>query len=71
MRRGPSCYMGKRHVKPGERKMVFGDIKNIHGATISYCLRTGVFHENEFTKEIERSLLKTLLGTPEKNKCGY
>ena len=71
MREGPSSCMGDRHVKRGERKTVFDDINILYGQSKSQFLLTGDSQEIELTKGNERNLMKTILRTPDKNKCGY
>ena len=71
MREGPSSCMGDRHVKRGERKTVFDDINILYGHRKSQFLLTGDSQEIELTKRSERNLMKTILRTQDKNKCGY
>ena len=57
MRGGPSSFMGNRHVKKGERIIVYEDMNNLYGWSMSQYLPTGGFLEIKVT----RSSLKTLL----------
>ena len=61
MRGGPSSCMGNRLVKRGERKIVYEDMDNLYGWSMSQYLPTGDFREIEVT----RSSVKTILRTPD------
>ena len=50
MRGGPSSCMGIRYVKRGERKIVYGDVNNLYGWSMSQCLPTGDFREFQVTR---------------------
>ena len=50
MRGGPSACMGRRHVKRGERKIVYEDMTNLYGWSMSQYLPTGDFHEVKVTR---------------------
>ena len=67
MREGPSSFMGNRYVKRGERKIVYEDMNNLYGWSISQYLPTGDFREIEVT----RSSLKTILRTPDNDEYGF
>ena len=67
MRGGPSACMGNRHVKRGERKIVYKDVNNLYGWSMSQYLPTGVFREIKNTK----SSLKSILRTPDNNEHGF
>ena len=67
MRGGPSACMGNRYVKRGERKIVYEDMNNLYGWSMSQYLPTGDFHEIKVTK----SNLKTFLRTPDNNEHGF
>ena len=67
MRGGPSSCMGNRYVKRGERKIVYEDVNNLYGWSMSQYLPTGDFHEMKVTK----SNLKTILRTPDNNENGF
>ena len=59
--------MGSRYVKRGERKIVFEDMKNLYGWSMSQYLATGDFQEIEVT----RSSLKRILRTPDNDEHGF
>ena len=61
MRGGPSSCMGNRYVKRGERKIVYEDMNNLYGWSMSQYLPTGDFREIEVT----RSSVKRTLRTPD------
>ena len=67
MRGGPSACMGNRYVKRGERKILYEDLNNLYGWSMSQYLPTGDFHEIKVT----RSSLKTILRTPDKDEHGF
>ena len=67
MRGGPSSCMGNRYVKRGERKIVYEDMNNSYGWSMSQYLATGNFREIEVT----RSSLKRILRTPENDEHGF
>ena len=67
MRGGPSSCMGNRYVKRGERKLVYEDMNNLYGWSMSQYLPTGDFREIKVT----RSNLKTILRTPDNNEHGF
>ena len=67
MRGGPSSCMGNRYVKRGERKIVYEDMNNRYGWSMSQYLRTGDFREIKAT----RSSLKTILRTPDNDDHGF
>ena len=64
MRRGPSACMGNRYMKRGERKIVYEDMTNFYGWSMSQYLPTGDFREIKVT----RSTLKTVLRTPDNDE---
>ena len=66
MRGGPSACMGSRYVKRGERKIVYEDLNNLFGWSMSQYLPTGDFREIKVT----RSCLKSILRTPDNNERG-
>ena len=67
MRGGPSACMDKRYVKSGERKIVYEDMTNLYGWSLSQFLPTGDFREIKVT----RSSVKTILGTPDNDEHGF
>ena len=67
MRGGPSSCMGSRYAKRGERKIVYEDMNNPYGWSISQNLPTGDFREVKVT----RSSVKSLLRTPDNNEHGF
>ena len=67
MRGGPSACMGNRYVKRGERKIVYEDMTNLYGWSMSQYLPTGDFREIKVT----RSSLKTILRTPDNDEHGF
>ena len=67
MRGGPSSCMGNRYVKRGERKIVFEDVNNLYGWSMSQYLPTGDFREIKTRK----SSLKSILRTPDNNEHGF
>ena len=67
MRGGPSACMGNRHVKRGERKMVYEDMTNLYGWSMSQYLPTGDFREIKVT----RSNINSILRTPGNNEHGF
>ena len=67
MRGGPSACMGCRYVKRGERKIVYEDLNNLYGWSMSQYLPTGDFREIKVT----RSSLKTILRTPDNDEHGF
>ena len=66
MREGPSACMGNRYAKRGERKIVYEDMTNLYGWSMSQYLPTGDFREIKVTK----SSSKTILRTPDKVEHG-
>ena len=58
-----SSCMGNRHVKRGERKLIFGDLNNLCGWSMSQYLPKGVFHESKYANNFESLFLKTFLKT--------
>ena len=67
MRGGPSSCMGSRYVKRGERKIIYDDMNNLYGWSMSQYLPTGDFREIKVT----RSNLKTILRTPDNYEHGF
>ena len=67
MRGGPSACMGSRYVKRGERKILYEDLNNLYGWSMSQYLPIGDFHEIKVT----RSCLKTILRTPDNDEHGF
>ena len=67
MREGPSACMGSRYVKRGERKIIYEDLNNLYGWSMSQYLPTGDFRGIQVTK----SSLKTLLRTPDNDEHGF
>ena len=67
MRGGPSACMGNRYVKRGERKIVYEDLTNLYGWSMSQYLPTGDFREIKFT----RSSVKTNLRTSDNDERGF
>ena len=66
MRGGPSSCKCNRHVKRGERKILYEDLNNFYGWSMSQCLPTGDFHEIKVT----RRSLKTILRTADNDEHG-
>ena len=67
MRGGPSACIGNRYVKRGERKLVYEDMTNLYGWSMSQYLPTGDFREIKVT----RNRLKTILRTPDNDEHGF
>ena len=67
MRGGPSACMGNRYVKRGERKIVYEDLNNLYGWSMSQYLPTEEFREIKVT----RSNIKTILRTPDNDEHGF
>ena len=67
MRGGPSSCMGNRCVKRGHRKIVYEDMKNLYGWSMSQYLPTDNFREIKVTK----SSLKTILRTLDNDEHGF
>ena len=67
MRGGPSSCMGNRYVKRGERKIIYEDMNNLYGWSMSQYLPTGDFREIE----VPRSSLKRILRTPDNDEHGF
>ena len=67
MRGGPSACMGSRYVKRGERKILYEDLNNLYGWSMSQYLPTGDFREIKVT----RSNKKTILRTPDNDDHGF
>ena len=67
MRGGPSSCMCSRYVKRGERKIVYEDMNNLYGWSMSQYLPTGDFREIKVT----RCNLKTISRTPDNNEHGF
>ena len=67
MRGGPSSCMGSRYVKRGERKIVYEDMNNLYGWSMSRYLPTGDFREIK----VRRSNLITILRTPNNYEHGF
>ena len=61
LRGGPNSCMGNRYVKKGERKIVYEDVNNLYGSSMSQYLPTGDFREIKVT----RSNIKSILRTPD------
>ena len=64
MRGRPSSCMGNRYVKRGDRKIVYEDMNNLYGWSMSQYLPTEDFQEIEVT----RSRFKTILRTPDNDE---
>ena len=71
MRRGPSPVLVNRHLKRAEREILKRDMNNLYSWSMSQCLATGYFHRIDFIKRNGGDSIKTFLGTPDNNKCGY
>ena len=67
MRGGPSACMGNRYVKRGERRILYENLNNLYGWSMSQYLPTGNFREIKVT----RSSLKTILRTPDNDEHGF
>ena len=59
MRGGPSACMGNRYVKGGENKILYEDLNNLYGWSMSQYLPTGDFHEIKVTRSSVKSFLRT------------
>ena len=59
MRGGLSACMGNSYVKRGERKIVYEDMTNLYGWSMSQNLRTGDFREIKVTRSSLKSILRT------------
>ena len=66
-RGGPSSCMGNRYVERGERKIVYKDLNNLFGWSMSQYLPSRGFREIEVT----RSSLKAILRTPDNDEYGF
>ena len=66
MRGGPSSCMRNRYVKSGDRKILFKDMNNLYGWSMSQYLPTGDFPEIKVTS----NSLKTILRTPDNDEHG-
>ena len=67
MRGGPSACMCNRYVKRGERKILYADLNNLYGWSMSQYLPNGDFRENKVT----RISFKTSLRTPDNAEYGF
>ena len=67
MRGGPRLCMGNRCVKKGERKLVYEDMDQLYGWSVSRYLPTGDFYEVKVT----RISLKTISRTPDDDEHGF
>ena len=67
MRGGSRACMGNSYVKRGEREIVYEDMTDLYGWSMSQYLPTGDFREIKVT----RSGLKTILRTPDKDEHGF
>ena len=67
MRVGTSSCIGNRYVKRGGRKIVYEDMNNLFGWSMSQYLPTGDFREIEVT----RSSVKTILRTLDNDEHGF
>ena len=67
MRGGPSACMGSRYVKRGERKILYEDLNNLYGWSMSQYLPTGDFREIKVT----RRNIKSILRTPDNDDHGF
>ena len=59
--------MGNRYVKGGERKIIYEDMNNLYGCSVSQYLRAGDFREIKVT----RSSLKTNLRTSDNDENAF
>ena len=59
--------MGNRYVKKGERKIVYEDLNNLYGWSMSQYLPTGDFREIKVT----RSNIKSILRAPDNDDHGF
>ena len=59
-RGGPSSCMGNRYVKRGERKIVYEDMNNLYGWSMSESLPTGEFREIKVTRSSVKTISRTL-----------
>ena len=60
LRGGPSACMGSRYVKTGKRKIVYEDMTNLYGWSMSQYLPTGDFREIKVTRRSLKTILRTL-----------
>ena len=67
MRGGPSSCMGNRYGKRGERKIVYENMNNLYGWSMSQYLPNGDFREIK----VIRSSSKTILRTPDNDEHGF
>ena len=56
MRGWPSSCMGNRNIKRGERKIVYEDMNNLYGCSMSQYLPTGDFREVKVTKSSVKTI---------------
>ena len=61
MRGGPSSCMSNRHVKRGDGIIVFEEMTNLYGWSMSQFLPTGGFHEIDFTKKNGENVSKKIV----------
>ena len=66
MRGGPSSCMGNRYAKRGERKLVYEDLTNLYGWSMSQIIPVGDFGEIK----VRRRSLKTFLRIPDNDEHG-
>ena len=59
--------MGNRYVKRGEKNILYEDLNNLYGWSMSQYLLIGDFREIKVT----RSGLKSILRTPDKDEHGF
>ena len=67
MRGGPNSCLNNRFVKRGERGIVYGDMNNLYGWSLSQNLPTGDFIEIKNT----RSRIKTIFRTRDNDEHGF
>ena len=67
MRGGASSCMVNRYVKRGDRKIVYEDMNNFYGWSMSQYLPTGDFREIK----VARTSVETILRTPDNNEHGF
>ena len=67
---GISSCSGNGDVKWGQMKLIYGDMNNSYGWSMSYFLPKKEFLETKPAKRNQRKLWKAILKTPGNVKCG-
>ena len=63
LRGGPNSCMGNRYVKRGERKIIYEDMTNFYGWSMSQNLPIGDFREIKVTRSNIKSFLRLQIMT--------